>query len=83
MAKTAISIITIVEPTGVEKIMDISIPSNAHTTEIIAEVITTPLKLLISLMADSAGKTMSAEISNDPTRFIPRTMITEVIIAIT
>ena len=74
---------TIVEPTGVEKIMETSIPPREHTTEIIAEVITTPLKLLISLIADSAGKTMRAEIKSEPTRFIPRTMITEVIIAIT
>ena len=83
MAKTAISIMTIVEPTGVEKIIEISIPPRAQTTEIIAEVITTPLKLLISRIADSAGKTIRAEISNEPTRFIPRTMITDVIMAIT
>ena len=77
-----ISVITMVEPTGVLYNIETIIPINAHTTEIIIENITTPLKFLTSLMAESAGNIISAEMRSEPTRFIPRTMITAVITAI-
>ena len=71
-----------VEPTGVDPRMDISIPIKVQHTEIIAEHMTTPLKLLITLIADNAGKITSAEINNEPTKFIASTIITAVITAI-
>ena len=71
-----------VDPTGVSKRSYAIIPVNAQTTEMITEKITTPLKFLINLMAESAGKIISADIRSEPTRFIPSTIITAVIIAI-
>ena len=62
--------------------MDDSIPSKAHIIDITAEHITTALKVFISLIAESAGNTIKAEISNEPTRFIPSTIIIAIIIAI-
>ncbi len=62
--KTAMSHATIVEPTGVEYRIDKIIPNNAHTTEMIAEHITTPLKFCIRLIADNAGKMISAYLTN-------------------
>ena len=53
-----------VEPTGVPARIEISIPKNAQTTEITAEQIVTDLKLLNILIADRAGKMISAEINN-------------------
>lgn len=47
-----------------------------------AEHIVTLLKLLNSRMADSAGKITSAEIRSEPTRFMARTMMTAIMIAI-
>ena len=76
------SAVTIVAPTGVEQRMERIIPVPAHTTEITAEHIVTLLKLLNTLIADSAGKIISAEISSEPTRFIAITMIMAVIMAI-
>lgn len=76
------SAVTIVAPTGVEQRMERIIPVPAHTTEMTAAQIVTLLKLLNTLIADSAGKIISAEISKEPTRFIAITMIMAVIIAI-
>ena len=42
-----------------------------------AEHIVTLRKLLNTLIAESAGKTTSAEMSSEPTRFIARTITTE------
>ena len=81
--KHIIFVATIVAPTGVDKRMDNRIPRTAHTTDIITEQMVTLLKLLNTLIAESAGKITSAEIRRDPTRFIPRTIIIAVIIAIT
>lgn len=82
MKKTAISAVTVVAPTGVENSIDRIIPVPAHITEITAEHIMTFLKFLNILIAESAGKIMSAEISREPTRFIAITIIIAVITAI-
>ena len=47
-----------------------------------AENTVTDLKLLKSLMAESAGKMIRAEISSEPTRFMASTMITAMTTAI-
>ncbi len=83
MPKLTISATTIVEPTGVPYTMDIKIPRTAHTTDILAEQITTDLKFLNTRIADNAGKITSADIRSEPTRFIARTMITATITAMT
>lgn len=73
---------TIVEPTGVPASIDISIPARAQIIDDIAEKIVTLLKLLKILIADNAGKITKADISNEPTRFIARTIITAITVAI-
>ena len=54
-----------------------------QTTETAAEQIVTERKLLKTLIAERAGKITRAEIKREPTRFIARTIITAIIIAIT
>lgn len=76
------SAMTMVAPTGVEASIEISSPTTAQTTEITAAQKITPRKLRNSRMADSAGKTISAEVSREPTRFMARTMMTAVTTAI-
>ena len=78
----AISVTATVAPTGVEIITDISIPAAAQTTESAAENITTGLKLLKRHIAESAGKTTSAEISSEPTSYIASTITTAGITAV-
>ena len=73
---------TIVEPTGVPNKMAIRRPTTAQMTEKIAAMTVTFLKLLDSLIADSAGKTSKAVIKSEPTRFIARTIMMAVMIAI-
>lgn len=75
--------ITIVDPTGVLKSIDVKIPTIVPNTEIIADAIVTALKLLNNLIADNAGKINNALINKLPTRFIANTIITAVITAIT
>ena len=70
------------EPIGVPAIIEMSIPRTAHKTDIIAEPITTALKLLKSRIVDKAGKIISADVSNEPTKFIAKTIITAMIMAI-
>ena len=70
-----------VGPTGVEQSIAAIIPKIAHTVEMIAEHITTPLKVRATRIAERAGKISSAEMRREPTRFIPKTMITAVITA--
>lgn len=82
MKKITIFAATIVAPTGVEKRIEISIPVTEQQTEITADTITTPLKLCINLIADNAGKMINAEINNDPTNFIPNTIIVAITTAI-
>ncbi len=73
---------TIVEPTGVPARIEITIPEKAHKTEIITEHIVTDLKLLKTLIEDNAGKIIKAEINNEPTKFMAKTMTTATITAI-
>ena len=79
----AISTTTIVGPTGVSITIDAMIPIAVQTTEIMAEQMVTDLNDLKTLIALKAGKIMRAEISNEPTRFIAKTMIIAVIISMT
>lgn len=76
------SVITIVAPTGVDARIEVKIPTTVQITEITADKITTPLKLLNSLIAESAGKIINADIKSDPTRFIASTIIIAVTTAI-
>ena len=71
-----------VDPTGVPARIDVIMPENAHNTDKIAEQMVTERKLPKTRMADSAGKMTSAEINNDPTRFMASTMITAITTAI-
>ena len=71
-----------VEPTGVPIRIEIIIPKNAQRTDRIAEKIVTDLKLLNKRIAEIAGNMTSAEINKEPTKFIAKTIITAIIIAI-
>ena len=71
-----------VEPTGVPAKMEMIIPARAHTMDDIAENTVTLLKLLKILIAESAGKIISAEIKSEPTRFMARTIMTAITVAI-
>lgn len=82
-AKHITSIITIVEPTGVPAVIEIRIPVAAPIAEKMQEKTVTFLKLLNRCIAEIAGKIMSAEIKSEPTRFIARTMIVAITVAIT
>ena len=73
---------TIVDPTGVDTRTEKIMPATAQRTEITAEHKITDLKSLNTLMEDNAGKITSADISKEPTKFIARTIIDAVIIAI-
>ena len=59
-----------------------NIPVTAQITAMTAELIITEKKLLNILIAERAGKMMSAEIRSAPTRFIASTITTAVITAI-
>lgn len=80
--KTTISTATIVGPTGVPATIDINRPLAAENTEMIAELIVTDLKLLNTRIALNAGKIIKADINNEPTRFIAKTIIIAVTTAI-
>ena len=73
---------TIVLPTGVSPTTEIKSPVTEQKTEIKAEQIVTDLKLLKILMALRAGKITKAEIKSEPTRFIARTIMIAMIMAI-
>lgn len=73
---------TIVGPTGVPAIIDAKMPTAVQETDKIAEHIVTDLNDLKMRMALNAGKIIKAEISNEPTRFIAKTMMTAVTTAI-
>ena len=77
-AKQNRSTITMVAPTGVDARMEMKIPRVAHTTEMTAEQMMTLLKLRNTLIADNAGKMISADVSSAPTRFMASTMMTAV-----
>ena len=82
IANTAISATTMVEPTGVPATAATRMPATAQSTEMQAAQIDTVRKLLKTRMADSAGKTTSAEISREPTSYMARTTTTAMITAI-
>ena len=73
---------TIVEPTGVPAIIEMSIPRVVQTTDMQAEHTVTARKLLNTRIAESVGKIIRAEIKSEPTRFIASTMVTAVMVAI-
>ena len=81
MKNTAMSAVTIVEPTGVEKSMEAIMPIPAHITDITEEHIITLLKLLKTRIAEREGKIISADMSSEPTRFMASTIISAVITA--
>lgn len=83
MMNAAISAATTVDPTGVPKMIDAKMPRTAQITEITAELIMTERKLLKILIAERAGKIISADISRAPTRFMASTITTAVTTAIT
>ena len=62
--------------------MAMNIPVTAQITAITDELIITERKLLKILIAERAGKIISAEMRSAPTRFIARTIITAIITAI-
>ena len=78
----AMSVTTIVDPTGVPQSIERMIPRSAQLTERHAEHIVTERKLLKMRIADRAGKMTSADTRSEPTRFIARTMITAITVAI-
>ena len=57
-------------------------PARKLTIEIIAELMVTALKDLNTLIDDSAGNTMSAEMSNEPISLMPITTVIEMSTAI-
>ena len=73
---------TIVDPTGVPAKIEIKRPRTAHVMEKITEQIVTFLKLLNISIAEIAGKITRAEIKREPTRFMARTMMMAIIVAI-
>ena len=80
--KAMMSAKTMVGPTGVPAIMEAKIPTAVQTTDKIAEQIVTDLNDLKILIALSAGKIINAEINNEPTKFIAKTIMTAVTTAI-
>ena len=83
MTKAKISATTIVGPTGVPATIEANIPIAVQHTDNIAAQIVTDLNDLKMRIALKAGKMINAEINNDPTRFIAKTIITAVTMAIT
>ena len=63
-----------VAPTGVEDKMEIVIPLMVQIRDNTADITTTLLKVSTIFIADKGGNTISAEINNEPTNFIPNTM---------
>ena len=76
-----ISHATIVDPTGVPDRMDMIMPVRVQRTDRTAEQTVTLLKLLNTLIDDIAGNMTRADMRSDPTRFIARTIIVAIIIA--
>lgn len=73
---------TIAAPTGVEVSKDAIIPVKEEAIEMTAEETTTFLKLPNSLIAETAGKTINADVRREPTRFIAKTITIAQITAI-
>ena len=73
---------TILGPAGGEKTNEMIMPMKKHTTDRIAEEITTLLNVLNTRIEVSAGKMMRLEISMVPMMRIPTTIVNAVKIAI-
>ena len=61
--------------------MEMMIPLAAQNSEMTTEQMITLLKLLKTLIADSAGKIISADMSSEPTNFMAMTMMTAMTMA--
>ena len=72
-----------VAPTGAESTSDSKKPPTAAVTAKTPAKTVTARKLLNSRMAPSAGKTMSAVMRSEPTYFMPSTITTAAITAVT
>lgn len=68
---------TTVAPVGVDALNDIVIPTIKHIIDIIADNITTPLKFLHIFIDINDGKIIKLDISNEPSKRIPRTTVKE------
>lgn len=82
IAKARISAATTVAPTGVDETIETVIPTSEQTTERHAAKTVTEKNVLNIRIAESAGKTMSAEMRSEPTRFIAITITTATTTAI-
>ena len=78
IAKTNTFTKTTVAPAGVSKTNDKKMPTTKQTTEDIADVTVTLLKLLQILIELSAGKIIRLEMRTVPMSFIPTTIVTAV-----
>ena len=67
---------TTLAPAGVSRKYEATKPKLKHITGRIDDMITTPLKLFITLIEVIAGKTISAEINSVPINLNPTTMVT-------
>lgn len=83
MRKTAALTITTLAPVGVSHEYDTHIPTKKQQRESTPEQRITDLNFLQTLMEESAGKIISAEISRVPIILIPITMVRAVRSAIT
>ena len=72
-----------VAPTGVENTSDAKKPASDATSANTPAQTVTARKLPNNRSAPSAGNTMSAVISNDPTSFMPSTITSAAITAVT
>ena len=75
--------ITTLAPVGVSREYDVHIPIKKQKTESTPEQIITDLNFLQTLIEESAGKIISAEISRVPIILIPITIVSAVSNAIT
>ena len=83
MRKTAALTITTLAPVGVSHEYDTHIPTKKQQSESTPEQRITDLNFLQTLMEESAGKIISAEISRVPIILIPITIVRAVRSAIT
>ena len=83
MRKTAALTITTLAPVGVSQEYDTHIPTKKQQSESTPEQRITDLNFLQTLIEESAGKIISAEISSVPIILIPITIVRAVKSAIT
>ena len=80
--KTIKFAMTMVAPVGVPHTYEPKIPTKKHSMDITAEETITDLKLLKTLIEDSAGNIIKLEINSEPIKRIPTTIVIAVRIAI-